>query len=331
MAAASPPADAVTDLLDQAVVFAIPLPDRFRGVTVREGMLWRGPVGWAEFAPFRDYSDAECVPWLLAALDCACTPWPARHRERVPVNVTVPVIPPERAFALVRGSGCRTAKVKVAEPGTSLVQDADRLAAVREALGPDGRIRVDANGLWSVQEAVDALVRLEKAAAGLEYAEQPCRTIAELAQVRARVGIPIAADESIRREADPFAVAAAGAADVAVLKVAPLGGIRRCVQIAARLPMPVVISSAVDSAVGIAAGLAAAAALPELPFACGLATGSLLAGDLSSDAPRVVDGAMIAPTGAPDPDLLSAWSADAETTAYWRARLNRVAALLPVG
>ena len=318
----------IASMLETAVVFAIPMTDRFRGITVREGVLLTGPAGWAEFSPFKDYTDQDCRPWLWSAIDSATRVWPTPRRDRIPVNVTVPVVSPERAFDLVQMSGCRTAKVKVADPGVPLAADADRLAAVRAALGPGGRIRIDANGLWSVAAAVAAVAQLDDAAGGLEYVEQPCRTIPELALVRAAVSVPVAADESIRREADPFAVAAAGAADVAVLKVAPLGGVHRLLEIAARLPMPVVVSSAVDTAVGIAAGLAAAGALPELPFACGLATGQLLRGDVSSAAERPESGTMAVPDAAPDPDLAAEWAADAGTEAYWRARLARVAALL---
>jgi O-succinylbenzoate synthase len=205
------------ELLSTARVFAIPLVERFRGITVREGVLLRGPAGWAEFAPFRDYDDAECAPWLRAAVDSATSPWPERRRVRVEVNTTVPVVSPERAMTLVRASGCRTAKVKVADPGVGLTADADRVAAVREALGPAGRIRIDANGAWTVAEAMAAVAVLDKAAGGLEYVEQPCRSLAELAQVRRLVAPPIAADESIRRAADPGRVALAGAADIAVI------------------------------------------------------------------------------------------------------------------
>lgn len=309
-------------------VFAIGLHDRFRGIDVREGVLLRGPVGWAEFAPFKDYDDRDCVPWLRAALDSASRPWPARVRDRVEVNTTVPVVSPERAHELVSGSGCRTAKVKVADQGTALSADLERVAAVRDALGPGGRIRVDANGGWSVDDAARAVRELDRAAGGLEYVEQPCRSIEELAAVRRRVDVPIAADESIRRESDPLAVARAGAADIAVVKVAPLGGVHRALEIAAQAGLPTVVSSAVDSAVGLAAGLALAGALPDLPYACGLATASLLVGDVVSDPVRPQDGTLPVPTAAPEPDLLDRWAADAATTRWWRDRLGRVAHLL---
>lgn len=304
---------------------------RFRGVTRREGVLLQGPAGWAEFAPFRDYDDAACVPWLLAAVDSARRPWPAVVRSSVEVNTTVPVVAPAQAFALVRASGCRTAKVKVADLGTDPAADADRLRAVRDALGPGGAIRIDANTAWDVDTAIALIPRLAAAAGGLEYVEQPCRTVAELAVVRAAVEVPVAADESIRLATDPLAVARAGAADIAVLKVAPLGGVAATLAIAARVRaesgLQVVISSAVDTAVGVAAGLAAAGSLPDLRHACGLGTASLLAVDVVHDRPLPVAGRLPVPARAPVPDRLVDAAADRETTAWWMARLDRVAAL----
>jgi O-succinylbenzoate synthase len=261
--------------------FAIPMPVRFRGVTVREGALIEGPAGWGEFSPFAEYGPRECARWLASALESATQDWPAPVRERIPVNVTVPAVAPEQAMRIAAGSGCRTAKVKVAERGQDEAADIERVEAVREALGPAGRIRVDANGGWDTGQAVRMLRRL--AAFGLEYAEQPCATLDELAELRRHIDIPVAADESIRRAEDPLRVRAAGAADIVVLKVQPLGGVRAALRVAEACGLPVVVSSAVDTSVGLAAGTALAAALPELPYACGLGTMSLLAGDVTAD------------------------------------------------
>lgn len=330
---AAPPGhhEAVTVDLDAvlgtAEVFAVPLAHRFRGITVRTGVLLRGPAGWAEFAPFRDYDDAECVPWLRAAVESATTAWPKPLRSRVEVNTTVPVVSADRAAELVLASGCRTAKVKVADPGVELAADADRVAAVRAALGPRGRIRIDANGAWTVARAEQAIALLDAAAGGLEYVEQPCRTLTELAAVRGLAGVPIAADESIRRAADPAKVALAGAADIAVIKVAPLGGVRAALRIARAAGLPVVVSSAVDSSVGLAAGLALAAALPELRYACGLGTAGLLAGDVTTDVLAPIDGYLTVRHAAPHPDRIENVRADRRTAGYWLDRLRRVADL----
>jgi O-succinylbenzoate synthase len=306
-------------------VYAIPLRNRFRGITVREGVLLRGPAGWGEFCPFADYSDAESVPWLHAALEASETGWPAPVRDRVEVNTTVPVVGPEKAFELVRASGCRTAKVKVADTRASLAEDCARVEAVRAALGPDGAIRVDANMAWDVDTAVRAIIDLDKAAGGLEYAEQPCPTIDDLAAVRRRVPVRIAADESIRRAEDPLKVAVAGAADIAVLKVAPLGGVRRALEVAEACGLPCVVSSAVETSVGLAAGLALAGALPELEFACGLGTISLLDGDVCAAPLSPVDGYLPVLRQAPEPT--DAYPAPAEVRAAWEDRLARVRAL----
>ncbi|MXG90157.1 o-succinylbenzoate synthase [Nocardioides flavescens] len=308
-------------------VWSVPLRTRFRGITVREGALVRGEAGWGEWSPFLEYDDEVAEPWLRCALEAAAGDWPAAVRDTVPVNVTVPAVGAERAHRIVSAGGCRTAKVKVAEPGQTLADDQARLEAVRDALGPSGRIRVDANGGWSVSDAVAALRVLEVASGGLEYAEQPSASVEELAEVRRRVDVPIAADESIRRAADPYRVRDLEAADVAVLKVQPLGGVRACLRIAEDIGLPVVVSSALETSVGIAAGLALAGALPELPFACGLATVQLLTDDVV-DAPLLpVDGEL--PVRVPSIDLaaLERLAAPPDRVAHWQARLAAVRGL----
>lgn len=313
-----------------AVVWATPLRVRFRGLTSRDGVLLRGEAGWGEFSPFWDYDAAEAGAWLAAAVEAATLGWPEPVRHEVPVNVTVPAVGPEQARALVRASaGCTTAKVKVAEPGQSLAQEQARLEAVRDALGPQGRVRIDANGAWDLAEAVRRLPVLDRAAGGLEYVEQPCASVAELAALRRRQAVPVAADESIRRSEDPLAVARAEAADVVVLKVQPLGGVRACLELAERIALPVVVSSALETSVGIAAGVALAAALPELPYACGLATVSLLERDVVDHPLLPVDGALPVRRPVPGPDALGAARADAATTRRWRQRLDDVARLRP--
>jgi O-succinylbenzoate synthase len=326
--------------LPPAVAYATPLRTRFRGLSSRDGLLLRGDAGWGEFSPFWDYGAAESAAWLAAALEAATTPWPAPRRTHVPVNVTIPAVDPERAYALVQASGgCTTAKVKVAEPARSgesadpaaaLAQDQARLEAVRDALGPAGRIRIDPNGAWSLEEALDRLPVLDRAAGGLEYAEQPCARVADLAALRRRLEVPIAADESIRRAEDPFEVVRAGAADVAVLKVQPLGGVRSALYLAERLGLPAVVSSALETSVGIAAGLALAAALPELRYACGLATVSLLERDAVEEPLLPVDGALAVRRPEPSPGSLGAIRADLATTRRWRARLAEVAEVAEV-
>lgn len=290
---------------------------RFRGQTVREGVLLHGPAGWGEFSPFPEYGPRECARWLACAREAAFEGWPEPVRTQVPVNTTVPAVGPEQAHAMVRRSGCGTAKVKVAETGQSFADDLARVEAVRDALGPSGKLRVDVNGAWGVDEAVRRLKELDRF--DLEYAEQPCRTLEELAAVRRACDVPIAADESIRRAEDPLKVRAAEAADIAVVKVQPLGGVREALRVVEACGLPAVVSSAVETSVGLAAGLALAAALPELPYACGLGTLTLLEGDVTDDplAPR--DGMLEVRRPRVDPERLAAYEIESSS---WLRRMQ---------
>ncbi len=306
-------------------VFSIPLRTRFRGITVREGVLIEGPAGWGEFSPFLEYDAATSAPWLACAWEAAYDGWPDPVRSVVPVNVTVPACDPEQARAIVLASqGCRTAKVKVAEAGQSPGEDEARLEAVRDALGADGLVRIDANGGWTLDEAVTRIPVLAKAAGGLEYVEQPCASVEDLALVRRRVAVPVAADESIRRAEDPYRVRDLEAADVAVLKVQPLGGVRACLRIAEDIGLPVVVSSAVESSIGIAAGVALAAALPSLDHASGLATVQLLSADVVDDPLLPVDGNLPVRRPAVSVARLAEVAASAEQEEHWRRRLAEV-------
>jgi len=308
-------------------VFAIPMTTRFRGITVREGALIRGEAGWGEWSPFTEYPPEVAEPWLRCAEEAAAGDWPAPLRDSVPVNATVPVVGPEVAHELVRRSGCATAKVKVADPGSPLGDDLARVEAVRDALGPSGRLRVDANGAWSVDAAVAAILALDRAAGGLEYVEQPCASVEELAACRRRVDVPIAADESIRRASDPYRVRDLEAADVAVLKVQPLGGVRACLRIAEDIGIPVVVSSALETSLGIAAGMALAAALPSLEHACGLATRTLLTGDVAAPELVPVNGALPVVVPTVVPAMVDLYAATPQRVAWWEDRLAAVRAV----
>lgn len=304
----------LADLLDRVHVVALPMRVRFRGITTREVALIDGPAGWGEFGAFTEYEPPEAAHWLASAVEAAYQKPLALRRDRIPVNATIPAVPPEQVPELLsRFPGARTAKVKVAEPGQTLDDDVVRVAAVR-ALVPT--VRVDANGGWSVDEAVAAAAALGP----LEYIEQPCRTVEELAEVRRRVDVPVAADESIRKADDPLRVVRAGAADVAVLKVAPLGGPSALLKVAEQIDVPIVISSALDSAVGIATGLQAAAALPTLTHACGLATGRLFVEDVADPA-QPVDGFLPVGAVAPDPARLQGLAAPPQRRDWWIRRI----------
>ncbi|GEO90860.1 o-succinylbenzoate synthase [Kocuria flava] len=332
---AHPPLPPVDELLAEVHVVALPLRVRFRGIDVRETALLRGPAGWAEFGPFPEYGDAEALAWLRAAADTAWRGFPAPRRTRIPVNATVPAVPADRVPEVLAGYAGRVGavKIKVAERGQDLDDDDARVAAVR-ALLPGAELRVDANGGWEVPAALRALERLARH--GLAYAEQPAAGIGELAAVReglADRGVPVlvAADESVRKEEDPLAVARAGAADLLVVKAAPLGGVRRALEVVAAAGLPAVVSSALDSSVGIRAGLALAAALPELPWACGLGTVSLLEADVLAAPLRPVDGELELREAVPDPQLLAHHAVPAPRRQWWLERLRRVHALAAEG
>ena len=334
--------------LDVRVV-GVPLAVRFRGVDVREAVLIKGPAGWGEFAPFKEYEPQEAAAWLAAGIEQSHVGLPAVKRDSVEVNATVPAVAPEQvAEVLDRFPGCRTVKVKVAdrpwEQG-ALDDDVARVAAVREycaARDVVAQIRVDANRAWSVEQATQAVRRFGP----LQYVEQPCATVDELAQLRAtfpRMGVfvQVAADESIRRAEDPFEVARRRACDVAVLKVAPLGGVRRTLAIAdflAEQGIAVTIASALDTGVGMYGGLVAAANLQgfvdddlmEAPrLAAGLATGGLFepGADVVPDSLfAVVDGAIAVPRQAPVVDDQRLAAAEArvsdEVRQWWLAHLR---------
>ena len=321
---------ALTDLLSTARVVSLPLRQPFRGITTREAMLFEGPEGWTEFSPFLEYDDAEASSWLAAAVDFGWTPVGALERSSIRVNATLPAVTPDRvAEVLSRFPGCRTVKIKVANAGQVLADDVARVAETRALLGPEGRIRIDANAGWNVDEAehaIHALARFD-----LEYVEQPCATIDELVELRARIkymGIPIAADESVRKASDPLAVARAGAADLLVIKAQPLGGITAARAIVSDAGLPVVVSSALDTSVGISMGLHLAATIDELEYDCGLATSALLAADVTDEPLLPVDGALPVRRVVPSAALLNEYAADAERVAWWRGRLERTYGLL---
>jgi O-succinylbenzoate synthase len=329
-----PPLDTHADLtwlpdldgiLANARVVALPLVTRFRGIELREAMLVRGPQGWTEFSPFTEYGDDESASWLAAAIDFGWNTSPAALRERIPVNATLPAVAADEVEGmLARYAGTRTVKVKVAEPGQGLADDVARVRATRAFLGPEGRIRVDANGGWNVDEAEHAAHAL--AGFDLEYLEQPCASVEELVELRARLHdwqLPIAADESVRKAEDPLAVARAGAADILVIKAQPLGGIRRALKIVAEAGLPVVVSSALDTSVGISMGAALAAAIPDLGYDCGLATVGLLEHDVAVEPLIALDGAVEVRRVEVDERVLQDFATTQDRDNWWRARLER--------
>ncbi|WAC69635.1 o-succinylbenzoate synthase [Microbacterium sp. SL75] len=322
----------LSDILASARVVSLPLAARFRGIDTREALVFEGPEGWAEFSPFVEYADVEAATWLAGAIDFGWRPSPPAVRDLVAVNATMPAVAAsEVPRILARYDGCRTVKVKVAEAGQTLADDVARVRAVREAMGPEGRVRVDANGAWNVDEAERAIHAL--AEFDLEYVEQPCAEVDELAALRERVGyldIPIAADESVRKAADPLRVARAGAADLLVIKAQPLGGVHAAREIVAHAGLPAVVSSALDTSIGLSMGVALAASLPELDYDCGLGTAALFTADVVASPLVARDGALSLERPRPRSADLDRVEASEERRDWWMDRLRRCYALVEV-
>ena len=304
-------------LLDTLRVIALPMKTKFRGISVREVALIKGSHGWGEFSPFLEYDDAESAPWLASALEAATTPKPKLYRSSVAINGTIPALndPGDLKKVVDSFPGVNTFKVKV---GTNLAEDLTRIDVIRQ-LQPQAKIRIDVNGLWSVDQAETFL----NAAGEIEYAEQPCATIAELRELKGRTSVKIVGDEILRKAADPFKVDLKGAIDYLMLKVQPLGGIKRAHALAEHHNLPVVVSSALESAVGINHGLTLAASFEELNFDCGLGTGSLLAADVAHL--PIVDGKIEIFEFEPQLDGLDVAPDRFE---WWKNRIMRTAELL---
>ncbi|CAB4619662.1 MAG: o-succinylbenzoate synthase [Actinobacteria bacterium] len=321
----------LAEILVNARVLSLPLRTRFRGLNDREVLLFEGPNGWAEWAPFTEYPDEEAALWLASAIDFAHGSMPKLHRDRIAINATLPAVAPDQIQKILGRFGqFQTVKIKVAESGQSLQDDLNRIIAVKEFY-PEAKLRLDANGGYSVEAALELANLLAENSIDLEYFEQPVASIAEMAEIKVqlnRVGIKVAADESVRKVSDPLAVAQANAADILVLKAAPLGGISRALEIAREAQLPVVISSALDSSVGLSMGAHLAAALDELQFDCGLATAALLAGDVTREPISPVDGFIEVRRVEVDTSKLETFRAEEHREDWWLERLERTYRLL---
>jgi L-Ala-D/L-Glu epimerase len=213
----------------------------------------------------------------------------------VAVNFTLAGATPEDVAASARAAradGYNCFKLKV-----GLAEDEANVAAVRDAIGPDALLRVDANGVWSADEAITRIARL--APYGLEFVEQPCHGLADLALVRRECGVPVAADESVQSAADVRVAAEASACDIVSIKLAPMGGInaaRDAIEAARDVGVEPYISSALDGPWGIAAGLQLASA-EAISLHCGLATLGLFDGAIAGALPSPNEGRLEVPAG----------------------------------
>ena len=304
-------------LLETLRVVALPMKTNFRGVTVREVALIQGEYGWGEFSPFLEYDDAESAPWLACAIEAATQPKPKLFRSEVAVNGTIPALNSREELERVVNSfpGVTTFKVKV---GSNASEDIARINVLR-SLRPNAKLRIDANGLLSVEQAVSLL----QLVGDIEYIEQPCATVEELRELKKRVDVKIVGDELLRKAKDPFAIDLSGAVDYLMLKVQPLGGIKRAHQLARHHKLPVVVSSALESAVGINYGLTLAASFEDMNFDCGLGTGSLLAKNVAQL--PIVDGKIQISDVVPN---LEGLDVSADRYEWWKNRIMRTAELL---
>ncbi|MGP9781300.1 o-succinylbenzoate synthase [Glutamicibacter sp. AOP12-B1-11] len=315
----------VEELITNAHVVRLPMRVKFRGVTEREALLIQGPAGWGEFSAFLEYGPPEASRWLAAAIEAAYQPFPPALRSSIPVNATLPAVAANQVSrVLANYDAPHTIKIKVAEKGQSLEDDIARVAKTRQ-LFPEAALRVDANAGWGIEEAITALLAL--AEYDLQYAEQPVPGITGLAQVRERlrargVELKIAADEAVRKHTDPLEVARLGAADLMVIKAQPLGGIKTVLEIAAKSGLDVVVSSALDTSVGLAQAAALAAALPELPYACGLSTGSLFTDDVTSKPLLATAGQLPVRPVEPEAEKLHKLRVAAPRRIWWEQRLR---------
>ena len=304
----------------------IPMRHRFRGVDHREAVLIRGPSGWGEFSPFPGYPPEITTRWLTAAVELARGQIPDPGRSAVAVNVTVPAVAPDAAASMVLESGATTAKVKIANPGDTPIDDEERLSAVRGALGDSGHLRIDVNASWDLATATDRLDSLARF--NLQYVEQPVATAEDMAELRKRTEVPIAADEIIRHSNHPLRALEESAADVLILKCQPMGGVNRVLDLAVRAPVPVVISSALETSVGMYAGLLAASLLEDLPYACGLGTVALSEGDPTLAPLLPSNGMLDVRRPQPDLELLERWKPDQVVSTELLRKLTATAELL---
>jgi O-succinylbenzoate synthase len=304
-------------LLDSLRVIALPMKTNFRGISVREVALFKGLHGWGEFSPFLEYDDAESAPWLASAIEAASTPKPKLYRTSVAINGTIPALNDPQDLKTIVDSfpGVKSFKVKV---GSNLAEDLARVNVIRQ-LQPHAKIRIDVNGLWNVDQAEQFLTSVGE----IEYVEQPCATVDELRELKSRTSVKIVGDEILRKAPNPFEIDLSGAIDFLMLKVQPLGGIKRTHALAEHHNLPVIVSSALESAVGINYGLMLAASFEEMNFDCGLGTGSLLAADVAQL--PIVDGKIEISEFEPQLDGLDVASDRFE---WWKNRIMRTAELL---
>jgi len=300
-------------------VVSIPVKNNFRSVKYREIALFQGPEGWSEFSPFLEYSSAESAVWLKAAIEAATKPAPKPIRDLVEVNATLPNVMAQEVSSILKGfQGCTTVKIKI----NDFLNDHLILQEVLKVM-PKAKFRLDINGGWQLEEAVANLANYEQEfPEQIDYVEQPCIDLADIKSLRGKINLKIAVDESIRKFLSSDLTKINEVADIAIIKWAPSGGITAALEIIEKIKLPVVISSALESSVGISHGVALASVVPNLYGACGLATVSLLEGDVTSK-PLIAEDGFIKHRKI-TPDLIEQFNVEPARLIWWQDRVNEI-------
>ncbi len=313
----------LNELKHESHSFQVHLKCEFGGAKTREGLIIRGPEGFGEFAPFKHHKPEHAANWLAAAIEMAYNPVTEVLRDRIPVNAILPMVSTEQTIefaseALAQGNRC----FKIKCGSDDFADDFARVMAVRE-LTQLSSIRIDVNGKWTVQEAKDRIFELN-AFATLEYVEQPVATIEEMQQLRNLIDVPLAIDESIRLSDGVAPRELQMAADIAILKAIPSGGVRKALELAELIDMPIVVSGSMDTSVGLVAGLKLAANVEDLYGACGLGTGNLLETDIATNTLLPLGGAIDVQDVEPNGKLLEkyAWRMPQADKDYYDALLE---------
>jgi o-succinylbenzoate synthase len=311
-----------SELLENSQVVTVPLVESFRGIKQRTVLLFEGPSGWAEFAPFENHDLAHSAKWLEAAIEQAYGDWPAAPKQSVEVNAILPDVDlastGEIAAQWIDKYGFSTFKFKSsADIGVDIAK-AQLLSELVSASGHIPRIRMDANGRWDFSTAVRNLNRISAEVSSLEYVEQPLENLSEYLALKDSTSTPIALDESLRLSSEPDFELIHQVADVVVMKAIPLGGLARALEISKQLKMPIVVSGSLDTSIGLAAGLQLAALVSDRP--AGLATDLLFTGAITSNPHQISQGQIA--IGRRLPDLSSHYQATSEVLAEWRTRLS---------
>ena len=307
-------------MLEDLQVLAIPTKTNFRGINLREVVIFRGPFGYSEFSPFIEYSNIESTNWMRAALEAAYKPKPELKQKTVKINATLPKVDLDKVKNILNlYPGAKTIKIKV----DSFNEDAKLVAQALE-YSPNSQIRLDVNGGWDLQRAGENIEKFDQEfGTQIEYYEQPCAELSELKKLKEFTKTKIAADESIRKNLDFNFEELKEYVDIAILKWQPVGGFSAARELAAKINLPVVISSALETGIGIDHGLLLAASIGT-DLACGLGTVGLLQEDIVNEPLEIIDGEIAVISRTPNQEQIAKYRASEERWLWWNKRVEEV-------